>query len=99
MASGLPGKRVEAQRAGITIAAFMDELIGDRWQLAEETTLNRQPPTVNRLIIIALSALLITFSISRLYLLYGHKFYDITGRAENVMSNALRAMMIRRLTV
>src|SRR5689334_13064542 len=63
MASGLPGKRVEAQRAGITIAAFMRD-------------------RVRRLTLIAAAAVVVTFSLSRLYLLYGHKFYDITGRAE-----------------
>src|SRR5437764_11656429 len=60
----------------------MDELTVRSWQLADETTVNRQLPTVNRLATIALAALLITFSIDRLYLLYAHKFYDITGRAE-----------------
>src|SRR5215470_12467180 len=63
MASGLPGKRVEAQRAGITIAAFMRD-------------------RVRRLALIALAAVVVTFSLSRLYLLYAHKFYDTTGRAE-----------------
>src|SRR5262245_5446136 len=75
MASGLPGKRVEAQRAGITIAAFMSEL-------AAGTTLNGQRSTVNRLTVIALSALIATFGIDRLWLLYAHKFYDVTGGAE-----------------
>src|SRR5262245_14443684 len=63
IASGLPGKRVEAQRAGITIAAFMRD-------------------SVRRLTIVAVAAVLITFSLSRLWLLYAHKFYDSTGRAE-----------------
>ncbi len=60
----------------------MDELTVDRWQLTEGTTVNRQPSTVNRLVIIALSALIATFAIDRLWLLYAHKFYDSTGRAE-----------------
>src|SRR3954466_14371160 len=63
IASGLPGKRVEAQRAGITIAAFMDQ-------------------RVRRLGIIAAAALIITFSLSRLWTLYAHKFYDVTGGAQ-----------------
>src|SRR6266498_196122 len=62
-ASGLPGKRVEAQRAGITIAAFMRK-------------------QVRRLTLIAAAAVLITFSLSQLWLLYAHKFYDVTGRAQ-----------------
>jgi hypothetical protein len=37
---------------------------------------------VRRLVIIAASALLITFSLSRLWLLYAHKFYDVTGGAQ-----------------
>src|SRR5436190_13584655 len=63
IASGLPGKRVEARRAGITIAAFMRD-------------------HMRRLTFIALAAVLVTFSLSRLWLLYAHKFYDSTGRAE-----------------
>src|SRR5262245_46520106 len=63
IASGLPGKRVEAQRAGITIAAFMRD-------------------QVRRLTLVAAAAVLITFSLSRLWLLYAHKFYDVTGRAQ-----------------
>ena len=35
-----------------------------------------------RLTLIAVAAVLVTFSLSRLYLLYAHKFYDITGRAQ-----------------
>jgi len=37
---------------------------------------------VRRLTLIAAAAVLITFSLSRLWLLYAHKFYDITGRAQ-----------------
>src|SRR5438132_11911672 len=63
IASGLPGKRVEAHRAGITIAAFMRD-------------------QVRRLTIVAAAAVIITFSLSRLWLLYAHKFYDVTGSAQ-----------------
>ena len=37
---------------------------------------------VRRLTLIAVAAVLVTFSLSRLWLLYAHKFYDSTGRAE-----------------
>jgi hypothetical protein len=37
---------------------------------------------VRRLTLVALAAVLITFSLSRLWLLYAHKFYDVTGPAE-----------------
>lgn len=52
------------------------------WQLTEGTTVNRQRSTVNRLAVIALSILITTFAIDRLWLLYAHKFYDVTGRAQ-----------------
>src|SRR5437763_681835 len=63
IASALPGKRVEAHRAGITIATLMRD-------------------QVRRLTMVAAAALIITFSLSRLWLLYAHKFYDVTGRAQ-----------------
>jgi hypothetical protein len=50
--------------------------------LAEKKTVNGQRSTVNVLIAIALTALVATFSIDRLWLLYAHKFYDVTGRAQ-----------------
>lgn len=37
---------------------------------------------VRRLAIVAASVVIITFSLSRLWLLYAHKFYDVTGRAQ-----------------
>src|SRR5437763_16828270 len=75
MASGFPGKRVEAQRAGITIAAFMGQ--SDSGPLAVG-----QRSTVNALITIALAVLAATFAVDRLWLLYAHKFYDATGGAQ-----------------
>jgi hypothetical protein len=58
------------------------KLTVDRWQLTEGATVNRQRSTVNRLAVIALSVLITTFAIDRLWLLYAHKFYDVTGRAQ-----------------
>ena len=58
----------------------MDDL--DSNELAVFSSANRQRSTVNRLVLIALAALLATFAIDRLYLLYSHKFYDVTGRAQ-----------------
>jgi len=50
--------------------------------LTEGTTVNGQRSTVNRLAVIALSVLIAAFAIDRLWLLYAHKFYDVTGRAQ-----------------
>src|SRR5260370_11035065 len=67
IASGLPGKRVEAQRAGITITAFME---------ASDHSLAR------RLTIAVLAIFAFVAAYDRLYLLYAHKFFAITGRAQ-----------------
>ena len=50
--------------------------------MTEGTTVNGQRSTVNRLAVIALSVLIAAFAIDRLWLLYAHKFYDVTGRAQ-----------------
>src|SRR4029077_4665175 len=93
--SGLPGKRVDAQRAGITMTAFMETfdskpLAVGRSPLAEKTA-NRQQPTaisaadrvlMRRLTISVAALFLLTAAFARLDLLYSHKFFDVTGRAQ-----------------
>src|SRR5258708_3712834 len=91
-ASGLPGKRVEAQRAGITIAADMSP---DSTRVANDgprSGADEPPPgesgwppfisAADRLLMrrltVALGFLfLFVFAFSRLELLYGDKFYDV----------------------
>ncbi len=80
-ASGFPGKRVEAQRAGIRITACMDAVDSNNPPAA------RRPPPADRILMRQLTiGLLALFGIiaaySRLDLLYSHKFFDITGRAQ-----------------
>src|SRR6202165_2422649 len=67
IASGLPGKRVDAQRAGITITVFME---------------TSDHSLVRRLTIAVLAIFAFVAAYDRLYLFYGHKFFDVTGRAE-----------------
>src|SRR5881409_974356 len=97
-ASGLPGKRVEPQRAGITITAAMDGVDSNNQRAAGggrragESSLGappaaRRPLPADRVLVRRLTiALLVLFAFvaaySQLYLLYVHKFFDITGRAE-----------------
>jgi hypothetical protein len=73
IASGFPGKREDAHRAGITIAAFMEWANGisagdrqfmRRWSLA------------------LLAVFIFTFAYNRLDLMYAHKFFDVTGDAQ-----------------
>jgi len=67
IASGFPGKREDAQRAGITIAARMGAVDSNeirRWTIA-----------------IVLS-FLFAAAFTRLEAVYAHKFFDITGRAQ-----------------
>src|SRR5258708_3588195 len=98
-ASGLPGKRVEAQRAGITIAADMTP---DSTREASDTPASGagENPSgtgglpnivsatdrrlMRRLTLILGFLFLFVFAFSRLQLLYGDKFYDVTntGRAQ-----------------
>src|SRR2546423_6154342 len=65
--SGLPGKREEAQRAGITIAARMNA--GDSNEIRRWT------------IVLALAFLFIA-AFATLNAVYGHKFFDVTGHAK-----------------
>src|SRR5260221_480707 len=96
-ASGLPGKRVEAQRAGITIAAFIgpgstDRQAGSGERRAASVTGPRLAPRIlpgdlrlMRRLSLALGFLvLFVFAFSRLELLYGDKFFDVsnTGNGE-----------------
>src|SRR5256885_14088011 len=96
-ASGLPGKRVEAQRAGITIAAFMgpdsnDWRAGRGERRAGNATNPPAGPRIQpsdlrlmRRFSLALAFLfLFVFAFSRLELLYGDKFFDVsnTGNGE-----------------
>src|SRR5512142_3329075 len=66
-ASGFPGNRVEAQRAGITITAFMD---------AVDSKLMR------RFTIVALALLAFTAAFSYLYRFYTRRFESYTGTAQ-----------------
>jgi len=72
-ASGFPGKRDDAHRAGITIAAFMEWANGIS---AEDRRL------MQRLSIALLAVFIFTYAYSRLYLLYAHKFFNVTGNAQ-----------------
>src|SRR5260221_1893738 len=96
-ASGLPGKRVEAQRAGITIAGFMGphsryRQAGSGGRRAVSVTGPRLAPRIlpgdlrlMRRLSLALGFLvLFVFAFSRLELLYGDKFFDVsnTGNGE-----------------
>src|SRR5437764_5270542 len=85
IARGFPGNRDDAQRAGITMTDFMsvDSMTGVG---ASPEVDNRQPTTDNRLIrrllLIAASIFIAVAAFSRLELLYSHKFFDNTGRAQ-----------------
>lgn len=73
IASGFPGKREDAHRAGITIAAFMDLANG----------ISGEDRALMRRLSIALAAIFVfTFAYSQLHLMYSHKFFNVTGRAQ-----------------
>src|SRR3954468_7431592 len=103
IASGFPGKRDDAHRAGITMTAFMSGVdsnggVGSGvWGVgatapddrsAEAVSPTPPPPlppprkTIRRLLIIAAAIFVIVFAVSRLELLYSHKFFDNTGTAQ-----------------
>jgi hypothetical protein len=67
IASGLPGNREEAQRAGITIAARMSAADSNE---------------IRRWTIVIVLAFLFFAAFTQLNAVYGHKFYDITGHAK-----------------
>src|SRR5687767_7516011 len=74
-ASGLPGNRVDAHLAGITITAFMDAADSN----ARITPADRE--LMRRLTAIIIFFVLFTAAFSYLWRLYATKFYDITGNA------------------
>src|SRR4051812_8738508 len=80
IASGLPGNRDDAQRAGITMTAFMDvdssSVVDPRLPSLGDRVM------IRRLLIIAAAIFVIVAAISRLELLYSHKFFDNTGTAQ-----------------
>jgi hypothetical protein len=80
IASGLPGKREDAHRAGITMTAFMtvdsSSAIDPRLLPIADRVL------IRRLIVIAAAIFVAVFAVSRLELLYSHKFFDNTGTAQ-----------------
>src|SRR3954469_1862995 len=99
IARGLPGKREEAQRAGITMTDFMSvdssSGVGSResgvgtWDgggLRLPTPDSRLPTgdraLIRRLILVAAAIFILVAAFSRLELLYSHKFFDNTGRAQ-----------------
>ena len=72
-ASGLPGKREEAQRAGITIT--------DRMTAAD--SINRQDRVLlKRLTVVVIFLLVFTAAFAHLHRVYSDKFFGITGPAE-----------------
>ena len=75
IASGLPGKREEAQRAGITIAAFMTGV--DSNGIAHDDLV-----LMRRLSLALLAIFLFTLAFHRLNLMYSQKFFAVTGDAE-----------------
>ena len=74
-ARGLPGNRVEAHRAGITITAFMDAADSNPRISPADRELMR------RLTGVIIFLILLTAAFSYLWRLYSTKFYDITGEA------------------
>src|SRR5438105_2845877 len=85
IASGLPGKRVDAQRAGITITAFMDVTDSNRHTAdrGPRTAISAGDRVLIRRLSIAIAALFVfTAAFTRLDLLYSHKFFDVTGHAQ-----------------
>ena len=80
IASGLPGKRDDAHRAGITMTAFMD--------VDSSSAVDPRLPSfgdrvlIRRLLIVAAAIFAAVFAVSRLQLLYSHKFFDNTGTAQ-----------------
>src|SRR5688500_13532301 len=74
-ASGFPGKRVEAQRAGITITAFMP-----RDSSVRVTRADRE--LIRRLSAVILFLFLATASFWSLRRMYERKFFDLTGNAQ-----------------
>ena len=71
IASALPGNREEAQRAGITIAARMSA--ADSSSSTDE---------LRRWTIVIVVGFLFVAAFTQLNAVYGHKFFDITGRAK-----------------
>src|ERR1051326_6780326 len=67
IASGLPGNREEAQRAGITIAARMT---------------SSDSNDLRRWTIVLILGFLFVAAFTQLNAVYGHKFFDVTGRAQ-----------------
>src|SRR2546421_3451156 len=67
IASGLPGNREEAQRAGITIAARMSAADSN---------------DIRRWTIVLIAGFLFVAAFTQLNAVYGHKFFDVTGRAK-----------------
>jgi hypothetical protein len=78
-ASGLPGKRVEAQRAGITITAFMS---GDSSGDSSMRITRSDRELMRRLTVVVLFLLLATASFWLLHRMYSRKFFDLTGTAQ-----------------
>src|SRR5688572_4424026 len=72
-ASGLPGKRVEAQRAGITITLRMN---------GADSINSKDLRLVRRLALAAGVIFLLTAAVAKLERTYSQKFYDVTGRAQ-----------------
>src|SRR5690348_11454597 len=91
-ASGFPGKRVEAHRAGIRITADMDasddnnrRVAGSGWRVGPPATRQMLPADrelARRLTIAMLALFAVVAAYSKLDLLYSHKFFDNTGRAQ-----------------
>src|SRR5258708_30484250 len=71
IASGLPGNREDAQRAGITIAARMDASLN-----------NSDSNEIRRWTIVIVVGFLFAAAFTSLESVYGHKFYDVTGHAK-----------------
>src|ERR687885_2985841 len=76
IASGLPGKRVDAYRAGMTITprGFMDT--------AADSISRADAALIKRLTIVIVAAFLFTAAFAHLEATYSHKFFDVTGKAK-----------------
>src|SRR5687767_7464840 len=79
-ARGFPGKRVDAQRAGIRITDFMSFFSLSRAN--GEGSGAADYDLMRRITIVLLFVLVFTTATSQLYRMYAKKFFDVTGPAK-----------------
>src|ERR1700680_2877829 len=93
IASGLPGKRVDAQRAGIRMTALMSPADSSNSRTADRgprTAISPEDRRLIRRLSLAVATLFVfTAAFTRLDLMYSHKFFDVTGRAQWIWAPTL----------